>query len=64
MGKENEGDRMTIIVYRKKKYEDTWHLCRNCSDWPATDYEELYREPTTGVICFECMAKKSIGDCR
>lgn len=28
------------MTYRKKKGSDTWHWCRNCSNWPTSNFEE------------------------
>ena len=29
-----------MTIYRRKKDIDTWHWCKNCSDWPTSDYKE------------------------
>ncbi len=50
--------------YRKKKYSDTWHWCRNCSKWPTSDYEERYSKPTSGELCNECKAKEKENNCK
>lgn len=44
---------------RKKKGHDTVHTCKNCSNWPTTDYVES----TSGEKCNECMAKAKAGNC-
>jgi hypothetical protein len=51
-------------TYRRKKGSDTWHFCSNCTNWPISDYDERYSEPTSGEKCNECLAKKSTGNCR
>jgi hypothetical protein len=51
-------------TYRKKKERDTWHWCRNCSNWPTSDYVERNTEPTSGEKCDECLAKKERVNCR
>ena len=51
------------MVYRKRKGHDTWHWCRNCSNWPTVDYEEKTAKPTTGEECNECKAKDKDGKC-
>jgi hypothetical protein len=52
-------------VWRKRKgiQYDTWHFCRNCSNWPTSDYDERSTKPTNGELCDECEAKKARGDC-
>lgn len=51
------------LMYRRRKDRDTWHWCRNCSNWPTTDYVEQYSKPTSGELCNECKAKESAGTC-
>ena len=53
-----------LMAYRKRKGADTWHFCRNCSNWPTSDYVEQVSKPTTGELCNECKAKKESGNCR
>ena len=43
---------------------DTWHWCRNCSNWPTVDCEERYSKPSSGELCNECRAKDDAGTCR
>lgn len=42
-------------TYRKKRGEDEWHWCKNCSNWPMSDYDEEYHSgterPSTGELC-------------
>jgi hypothetical protein len=52
------------MVYRRKRTSDTWHFCRNCSNWPTVDYVEQYRRPTWGELCNECQGKRAAGTCR
>jgi hypothetical protein len=49
--------------YRKKKGSDTWHWCRNCSNWPRWDYDSRLTKPTSGELDNECKAKEKAGDC-
>ena len=53
------------MIYRRKKGSDTWHLCRNCSNWPTSDYEEVDRSsrPTSGELDNECEAKEKAKNC-
>ena len=50
-------------TYRKKKGSDTWHWCRNCSNWPISDYDERDTKPTSGELDNECKAKEAAGTC-
>ena len=51
------------MAYRKKTYSDTWHWCRNCSNWPMSEYNSRSAKPTTGELCNECKAKDAAGNC-
>ena len=53
-------------IYRKKKGSDTWHWCKNCSNYPTSDYEERFfsGRPTSGELDNECLAKEKKGECR
>lgn len=46
---------------RRKHGSDTWHFCRNCSNWPTSDYIE--GTGNSGEKCNECMAKQKAGNC-
>lgn len=50
--------------YRRKKNSDTWHWCRNCSNWPTRNYESRRTKPRTGELDNECKAKDDDGRCR
>ncbi len=52
------------MTYRRRKDSDTWHWCRNCSNWPTYDYVEREGKPTTGELCNECQGKERSGTCR
>lgn len=52
------------MPYRKRKGSDTWHWCRNCSSWPTSDYDEQYSNPTSGVLCDQCLAMEKAGTCQ
>lgn len=52
-----------LMTYRKRNDKDTWHWCRNCSNWPTTNYKEQQTKPTTGELCNECQAKQKAGTC-
>ena len=51
------------MAWRKRKDKDTWHFCKNCSNWPTSNYEEKLTKPTTGELCNECRSKETSGIC-
>ena len=54
-----------MVEYRRKKGRDTWHWCKNCSNWPTgPDVERRYSKPVSGELCNECRSKDSSGTCR
>jgi hypothetical protein len=54
--------------YRRRNGKDTWHWCRNCSNWPTgrkgVDYVSRKTKPTAGKLDNECRAKDRDGNCR
>jgi hypothetical protein len=50
--------------YRKKKGKDTWHWCKNCSNWPTSDYDSTSTKPSDNELCNECKGKQKDGTCR
>lgn len=53
-----------MATYRRRKSSDTWHWCRNCSNWPSSDYVEKSSKPSSGELCDECLAKVKADNCR
>ncbi|RKE85707.1 hypothetical protein DFO46_2508 [Rhizobium sp. AG855] len=51
------------MAYRRRKDKDAWHWCKNCSNWPKSDYVEQSSKPTSGELCNECLAKDKAGNC-
>ena len=51
------------MAYRRRKGKDTWHWCKNCTNWPIYDYEEKPTKPTSGELCNECIAKEKAKNC-
>lgn len=49
--------------YRKTKGRDTWHFCRNCSNWPTSNYDTSATRPSSGELCNECQAKEDNKTC-
>lgn len=52
------------MPYRRKRTSDTWHFCRNCSNWPTSDYVEQQSRPSSGELDNECLAKQQANACR
>ncbi len=53
-----------MAIYKRRKGKDTWHWCRNCSNYPTgTDVETSYSKPTSGELCNECKSKENEGKC-
>ena len=53
--------------YRRRKDRDTWHWCKNCSNYPTEDYVEVsisIARPSSGELDNECLAKEKAGTCR
>jgi len=56
-----------MTTYRKRKDKDTWHWCKNCSNYPTSDYAEKTVDtgrPSYGELCNECRAKEKANDCK
>lgn len=51
------------MAYRRKKGSDTWHWCRNCTNWPTSDYDERSSRPSYD-LCNQCLGKERNDDCR
>jgi hypothetical protein len=57
---------INLTTYRKRKGSDTWHWCKNYSNYPTHDYEEttVYTgRPKSGELCNECRDKEKEGRC-
>lgn len=56
-----------MTTYRKRKGKDTWHWCKNCSNYPTSDYDEktVYTgRPSSGELCNECRGKEKANNCK
>lgn len=55
-----------MATYRRRKNSDTWHWCRNCSNWPTSDYEEVTTSgrPSSGELDNQCKNLERDGNCR
>ncbi len=51
------------MTYRKKNGRDTWHFCKNCSNWPTKDYVASLLKHPGGELCNECKAKRRNREC-
>lgn len=47
---------------RRRDNKDSWHFCRNCSNWPTSGYVEG-DEDSGGEKCNECLAKRKANNC-
>ena len=54
-------------TYRKRKDNDTWHWCTNCSNRPTSNYDSEFHagkeRPRSGELDNECKAKEDAGNC-
>ena len=50
-------------IYRRKKEEETWHFCFNCSHWPWRDFVESLTKPPAEKLCNECKTKLAEKNC-
>jgi DNA-binding NtrC family response regulator len=47
--------RLVARLCRRKRENQTWHVCTNCKDWPISDYEEQQLDPIRELeLCNEC----------
>lgn len=53
----------TVGKYRRREDSDTWHFCRNCSNYPTEAYKESSEKPSSGELCNQCQAKKKADRC-
>ena len=53
-----------MAEYRRRKDSDTWHWCKNCSNWPTSNYESRYSKPSYGELCDECKEKDERRECK
>ena len=56
-------DRPVGGTYRIRRGDEVWHHCRNCPDWPHSDYIEVDNLPLTALLCIACKAKMAAGTC-
>jgi len=51
------------MAYVKATGSDTWHWCRNCSNYPANPSTSRQTKPSSGELCNQCQAKQREGNC-
>jgi len=53
------------MEYRRDLDGQTWHFCRNCSQWPRDSYNIIRADtvPTHLELCNQCIALKQQDDC-
>ena len=52
-----------MTTYVKKEESDTWHWCKNCSNYPATIAKSTAVRPSYD-LCNQCKAKEDAKDCQ
>jgi hypothetical protein len=52
-----------MSTYARRKGSDTWHWCRNCSNFPTVNVERSPTKPRSGELCNECQAKERSRNC-
>ncbi len=52
-----------MATYVKGPGKDTWHWCKNCSNYPQSIGHTSPTKPTSGELCNECRAKEAAGTC-
>ena len=59
-----EGTRMKL--YKRRKGHDTWHWCKECSEYPTmrSDVQATAYRPLVGEFCQQCKSKEEKGDCQ
>lgn len=50
-------------LYRRMVEIYVWHFCRNCPNWPVSDYQEAVRPTKWGSLCSKCQALLLLGKC-
>jgi hypothetical protein len=53
-----------MTKYVKAKGSDTWHWCRNCSNYPTNIGDTKSIKPTSGELCNQCKTKDRAGTCK
>lgn len=53
-----------MATYVQGHKTDTWHFCRNCSNYPMRINKRRSTKPTTGELCDQCRGKDRRGDCK
>lgn len=52
------------VEYRRKRGSNTWHWCKNCSNWPRRNYDTRFTKPTDGKLDNQCRAKEKARNCQ
>ena len=52
------------MAYRQKKNSDIWHWCKNCTNYPTSNYEERTSKPHRGDLCTQCLSKEKKKICQ
>jgi CheY-like chemotaxis protein len=49
--------------FRRKRGQEVWHFCENCTTWPAADYDEQNSVRRYHELCNECCVKSQLATC-
>lgn len=52
-----------MATYVRTKGSDTWHWCKNCSQYPTVIGDTKYTRPESD-LCNQCKAKEKDGTCK
>jgi len=52
-----------MVEYVKGNATDTWHWCKNCSQYPKTIYTRQTTRPSYD-LCNQCKSKEKEKNCR
>ena len=55
------------MIYRQHVFSgrsQSWHWCRNCSQWPDENFSQTNGKPPEGEFSAECKAKQCSGECK
>ncbi len=54
-----------MTTYVRREGSDTWHWCKNCSNYPTgPNIVTSDNKPTYGELCNQCKVKEDSGTCR
>jgi hypothetical protein len=54
---------ISLVEYRRRRGQDTWHWCPSCSSFPDNDCESVRGSPASGELCNECQSRAKSNRC-